>query len=476
MSAVDACFDLFKSLQRELTDFQKEIHLPENTELGSGHPGNRVFSEFFAQYRKSTWFVHKPEKMPAVVEASGGDDNPTIIFKASQACHGLIYSDFCQTLPEIVCNEGYEARWIPSPGSNVIVEAQLRIDNVRIHGFDALWIDMVNNSLIEESKVHGTEINLGNIPELQTWSGTLPHYECSVFLPWFYSRDFTEYFPMYYCGSLNEVTHVIKFKNNLERLLMCRRTDDHRPALLQDAIARVNRLEFRPEEPFLPRTYLPEMWGEYLYLSDMECAFNRCVSTPLDTMPRRNVVYYSDVVILDAREESHLDGSTSYVTISQPDPVHMISWVAKSVGSEVSKYHSNYTTHPTDAHLGRSPLKSATLQVNADVKSKLFESLPAWRTNRVYPLKHLACMPRSSGYNFWFMGAKSSSLYQQPGIMFTDGSLTVTFETDETSTRKYHLRVRVLVAKKFSFEDYPVTDDDRLARKTRIVGHRMPPS
>ena len=90
----------------------------------------------------------------------------------------------------------------------------------------------------------------------------------------------------------------------------------------------------------------------------------------------------------------------------------------------------------------------------------------------VYPLKHLACVPRSKGYNFWFMGAKSSSLYQQPGIIFTDGSLSVTYEADETSTRKFQLRVRVVVGKKFAFEDYPVTDDDRSGHKTRIIGHR----
>lgn len=488
MSSIDVCYDVFKALEKELTAFQRELHYPENVELGDQHPGNKVRSEFLAEYRKSTWFMHKPERMVSEIAVTSTEsDHPIVRFKAAHRCHGLIYSDFCQPLPEIICKEGYEAHWVPNVGTNVIVSCTLKIDTTRLQCFDTTWLDMYANSLIDECDVAAYNENVGNIPELQEWSPVLPKYDCSVPLPWFYNRGFSDYFPMYYCGSLNEVVHEIKFRNRLDALLHVRKVSDPDSIVpLVEAISTVNGIPFNVDSPFMPATSCrPEMWGEYLYLTDIECVFNRCITMPLDMLPRRNTIYYHDVVAFDSRSKHNLRDVSVEVRISHPDPIHMIGWVCRNVKAEASKHYGTYTTGAgSGLGAGASPIRNSTLQINENVTSKIFERLPSWRTNRVYPLKHLACKPRSKGFNFWFMGAKSSSLNLQPGIIFHEGCLTI--EPEDTNPyiganpavkpntdTEFHLQVRALVTKKFSFAAFPTTDAERHAMKTRIVPHKV---
>lgn len=469
MSNVEVCYGLFKKLEGELNTFQRELHYPENVSLGINYPGNRIHSSFFSELRKSTWILHKPERMTSVLTISSNAlDDPIISFKAALECHGLVHSDFVQTLPEIVCKEGYHARWIPDICVNIIDQATFKFDNTRIQSFDTLWIKMYINSLIAQEHKATIDINIGNVPELQEWNSFLPRYECSLPLPWLYNSSFSNYFPLYYCGSLNEVVHEIKYKNRLDRLLLARNIETGAIVPIAEAIDMVNGLKFDPDQPLMPKNgCVPEMWADYVYFTDMECKYNQCVSIPPDSYPRRNTVYYQDVVAFDSRDD--VPTGPNYVNITSTDPIHMLGWVARNTQAPYAEYYPTYTMAP----YGYSPIKDTTLQVDTTVTSKIFENLPAWRTNRVYTAKHLSRIPNDKSFNFWFLGATSETQDQQPGILFNNGCLSVNIENVDPyhlkEDGKYQLQVRGVVAKKFTFVDYPTTFEDRQAMKTKII-------
>jgi hypothetical protein len=415
--------------------------------------------------------------MMSVIESTSSlDEDPTIIFKVAMGCHGLIHSDFVQTLPEIVCQPGYQARWIANIGLKIITEARLKFDGKKIQGFDTLWLEMFYNTMIEEAKVPEFERNLGNIPALQEWQSFLPKYDCTVLLPWFYNRDFTNYFPIYQCGTLNELTHEVKFKNDLNKLLLVQRIEDGKLVPLAEGISRINRMTYVEDCPRMPTSgCIPEMWGEYLFLSDLECNANRHIANP--------TIYYHDYITVDAREEVNLRGGKVGVDLTYTDPVHMIGWVMRNVSSEGRRDASNYTSHPSDRLAGWSPIANSTLQITRDVNSKLFERMPSWRTNRAYPHRQLLCTPRNRGMHFWFLGSTAKSSNHHPGVVFNDGHLAVELEdtnpfigatlADGTvipanEDDKFQLQVRLVTTRKFTFRVVPESEAQRQAFKSVI--------
>ena len=399
-----------------LTPFQKTIHYPENLNLGPTHPGNRVRSEFYSENRRATWFFRTPERLECSYE------NDILIAKPNLNHSGLLSTDLTLHLPSIKCKNGYKAKWIHNVGFEYIQECQLHFDEDIVQSFDTKWIELYHQAFTKQS----SDLTLGNIESLQNFYTNLPSYECNITLPWFYSQDYPQFFPLYLCGTLNNVQHRIRMNREIHRYLQCIRDSDNSMVSIEEAI------ELMDDKPITDLLEVPTMWGEYIDLSDIELDYRRNDESFTQFL-------YTDIV---SNNSTLCKQSKFEMKIQCPYPVNGLGWILQQNGTNVS------------------PKSSSLLIPNRTI----FEQLPSYRTEKLYPSRHFISIPRQNGYNFWFMGTNVASLNPQPGIVLHNGTFCVVID----SLNSVDCFVRLMITKRLSFTQYPKTNQEQKEFKSRI--------
>lgn len=462
---------LFNALKETLSKFQGSLHRPEDVSLGAVHPGNHVHTIFYTQSRRTSYYYHYPEVLPHV----NSTDSPVYIYRAKSSPHGLLSTDICQKLPSVVCNEGYEARWTHNVGSNIVETGTLTLNDEIIQSFDSVSVDFHGQSMINPGSRDQRSINLGNIPSLQQWSGTLHEFETNFQLPWFYSADCTKYFPLYYCGMLDHLEHSLKLRRNLNDLLIVRHIASGKlvPA---DATSidhyGGNRIKDHKLE--LP---VPQMYGEYMYLSDIECEFNRAVCDKGDEIHnRRNVFYVEDVISMSSENAVELGTTVTFQIPNTEYPVVSFAWAAQNATAVANKYYSNYSTNAEDHSIGWSPIATSTINPG---KAPIFKDMPSFRTERVYPMTQMACVPDEKGFNFWAMGVNQGDSNFEPGVVIKNGSVSVKLadmdpflklkeEGPAHATDKYFVHLRMTYIKRLTFTSFSIDERSRGTTRSEI--------
>ena len=452
----------FVELKKSLTAFQHSLHMPEDQKKGVDHPGNQVATIFFSQYRRATWYHIFPE----VLEASNPGENK-FVFKASPRPHGLLFTDLCQKLPTIICHEGFEARWTHNVGSNVIVDGTFNHNDTALQHLDQVSDDMHSQSMIEESARFSHEQNIGNLAILQDWNSTLPTYETSYTIPWFYSRDLSTYFPLYFCGFLDRIEHRLTLRRSVPQLLMVRNAETgERVPCDAKSIMSIDGHDATGEYLKMP---MPTMYGEYLYLSDIECSNNRCFTTTGARVgDYRNVLYIEDMIAIDEENPSKLGDTVTLKCENSEFPVHTFAWVAQHEGAKDDAYYSNYSTNPQDHTRGWSPIASTTMNLG---KARVFEKYPSFRTERVHTPRHFPCGPREPGYNFWTTSAKAKDYNPKPGVVIKNGSVTVRLQdtnplvglrdSEKACRVNFRVKLRMTYTKRVVFTTFPHDESER---------------
>lgn len=461
----------FEDLKRTLTIFQKTLHEPEDTKKGPDHPGNQVLTAFYSTYRKTTWHYHHPERLDVTSSETG------FSFRAKPQPHGLLYSDIVQVLPSIVCNPGYEARWTHNPGSNVIETGAFVFNDKVLQSIDYIYNDIHGQSMIEEKDRDIRSINLGNLAMLQDWNTALPTYTTSFMPPWFYASSLSAYFPLYFCGFLDRIEHRLKLRRNVSDLLLVRQVADEKGELPTPVRVALDTRSIRSINSLPPvadqlKLKSPEMWAEYLYLSDIECTNNLCMTNVGASLHKvgdyRNVLHIEDMIAMDDPNPVALGSTVSVKCENSEYPVHAFAWVAQNETAKSQGYYSNYSTNTEDCLHGWSPLQHATINAG---RARLITEYPSYRTERVNTPRHYPCTPREPGYNLWSLGVKALDVNPKPGVVIHNGSVTVRLvdmnplvglRANETPCRAtFSLKVRMSFVKRATFTKFPKTEDAR---------------
>jgi hypothetical protein len=455
------CFD---DLKKALNKFQESLHLPEDEKKGEGHANNHVSTVFFTQYRRTTWYYHFPEQL----EFSGTENR--FVFRANAIPHGLLNTNLCQTLPSIVCNQGYKARWTHNVGSNVMENGVLAFNDTLLQTLDYVSVDMNGQSVIDSSLREDREINLGNITKLTEWNTVLPSYPTIFKIPWFYALEPSSYFPLYLCGFLDRVEHRLTLRRDVANLLHVQNEDGKRVLVDKISIKFIDG-KAPTETPKMP---MPVMWGDYLFLHDIECAYNRrCVSKGLDSKSgsitdQRNVLYIDDIIAEDSDNPVRLNNTVAIKINNSKFPVHSFAWVAQNETALRGEYYSNYSTDPTDHRCGWSPFKDSTLSTGKDC---IFKDFPSYMTERGCPSLHYRGMPKEPGYNFWTLAIRAHEYCPKPGIIIKDGQLSVRLKDMNaevglvdgqiSSEDLFRVRLRMTYTKRVVFTKFPVDEHAR---------------
>ena len=208
----------------------------------------------------------------------------------------------------------------------------------------------------------------------------------------------------------------------------------------------------------------PEMRGEYVMMSDMECEHNRCNISK----------YNTDVFDIDnvkAMESDNMYGVNSTVSMKikdMPFPVHTIHWKATNMTAYNNNYLSNYTTNSEDHTFGESPIRWASLSSPQGI---LFKNLESYICEKIVPYKNFGKMPKYAGYGCWTNAVSAADpLYPKPGIKLDEGELTFRLEDTKNpdSKDKYRVNVRVVYTYRITFKDYPKNEMERNSKGVEV--------
>lgn len=439
---------IFKRLKDvvEKSQYQKDLHFSEEKE----EEETLIRTHFLNIKRRETWSYRCNLKL----DCNGDISNPSNISYRVRTLpyHGLLYTVLIQKLPQIKAKTGFEIRWCPNVGSNIVKQAEFQVNDTIWQTLDSIYFDDYHSKISQENSASLNQ-NLGNIPELQTWSNELPSGMTFFRIPWFYSLHTSKMFPLYYCGKEDRIEHQLTLRRNLKDLLMIRSVDTGEMIPFDEACIEVSNLE-------LPA---PEMRGDYVMMSDMECEHNRCNGSK----------YHTEVFDIDnvkAVASDNVYGTNSTVSIKikdMPFPVHTIHWKAENVNASSVNYLSNYSTCTEDHTKGISPIRWASLSCPQGI---LFKNMESYITDKIIPSNHFNKIPEHPGYGCWTNATSAADpLYPKPGIKLDEGELTFRIEdNDEESKNKYRLHSRIVYTYRITFKEYPKTESERNSKGIEV--------
>jgi hypothetical protein len=389
----------------EMTDLQREMHLPENLDLGPQHSGNELRSDIFIDYRRTTHILHKPYKLIVehLTDLEGITPKKEIKFTINGQRSGLKYSELSFELPAIKCKDTYTAMWRLD---NLITRCNLYLDDIKLQSFDTITIEMYLNSMISEAFKKQIKTNAGYDYNIKTPVQVIEKDKISLQLPWLYNFD--HYFPLYKCGKLNKLIHEVIYTQQISDLMVCYNS-------LGEKVSFGEAISSSPE-----LLTIPVMTAELLLFSDLELDYLNEIEGPA----RSNTIYYTDFI-------ESLSGSLN----SNGFPVYMLGFGSienidkKRVFSENIDLVSIKTSPDTD----------------------LITDIDFWKTNRVYTIKHLQCVPDIKGLGFWYLGTKFRLGSFNSGLTFTDGALKFIYSEDAVGEPVSEPVCRLFVTKKLKF-------------------------
>jgi hypothetical protein len=459
---------LFEETRKGLSSYQRALHYPTGPKGDADHVDNQVHAVFYSTFRKTTWYFHHPAKLDCII--SGSEQNSVTFRARSTPHHGLLYTSLIAQLPSITAKDGYEVRWCPNVGINIFETASMSFNDDQIQNLDHIYCDNYVQTRIPATDLGTVNIGLGNIPTLQDWSSRLPSHSTSFIIPWFYTIDPTAFFPLYMCGAMDRVEHNLTLRRKISQLLMVRKItgSDQEPIMVPFSSEYVT-VGNGPQvmEPEIP---IPEMFGEYLYLTEMESNYYRC------QLPRDSINIDS-VHCLDSENPSTLNTT---VVVSIPEmryPVHTIHWVAENTTALSYNYRSNYTTMINGSQ-GHSPIEWTTLETS---KGAIFRNLASLHTERIHPSIHFRAAPHLPGYNAWTFGMRAHELGPKPAINMSLGKISVRLKSPSSSIdgmdidsnrvsspETFVVKVRLVYTHKLKFKSYPSNDEERSSRNAVV--------
>lgn len=455
---------LFNSYKTILTQFQRAIHTP-NDDI----KGDEVHSVFYSEFRKATWYSKHPEKLTTSNETNGEGE---VIYRANTKYHGLTFTDISVDIPSIICKDGYTASWSPHLGTNILERMRIKFNDIVIQEMDQVYMDMHTEGLITSDERKIKKENMGDISLLKDWNIKLPGIPISFVLPTFYSETISKFFPLYFCGFLDRLDHCLKLRTKIEDLVLVKKDNVIEKASI-DSIEKVGKNSMSLNIT-IPK---PDIWGQYIYLPDFECDFNRqsaSSASSKELFNQRNIFMVENVIDINGPNPTKLGKKHQTLIPDTGYPIHRICWVAQNQTSLSINNYSNYSTNFEDQKLGWDPIEYST--INFGKGNHVYE-MPSFRTSRVYPSRELMATPEEKGYHYWSLSATKSTVNPPPGIRIINGELSVKLSDTNpfishgdaiASNDDYMVHIRLCMYRMMRFKVFPKDENLRNSSHAEI--------
>lgn len=431
---------------------QSEMHLPTGKKGDINDQKNILYSVHQRGKQKTLWYQSSWESMTD----QNVPTNPELVTYKSKIYpyHSLHRSLLSTLTPEIKAKEGYEIRFCDDLFINMIKEFRLNFNDTELQYGNDKFLSF-NLKLRKDWETISDEI--GNRDSLVSWSDSIKSEFISLYLPWCYSVDKSDAFPLNLCGQSDRLEHIVEFNLKIQNLILIRESSSGNLIEFDRSLIQVsNNSEIIP---------IPEMEGLYTTLTSKECEYINCIK---DEDEGKKEYFSSSIYYIEDENETTL-GKKVHLKIDSKNnyPVNSIYWGALNLTESEKEKNSVYHYLNNDEMF--SPIK--TTKIESSVGTVL-ENKSSYKTEKGYSSSQFERVPRTPGFNLW----KNSVLCHDdprkflPGIKFNSGSVVVTLNDKNKSTSDRYLTFCILCHyKKFHFTNYPKTQEERLHTGATIV-------
>ena len=438
----------------DTSDFQKEMHTPTGKIGDVNDQRNVLYSVHQRGKQKTLWYMSSWESMVD----QNVPTNPELVTYKSRIYpyHSLHRSMISTVTPEIRAADGYEIRFCDDLFINMVKEFRLMFNDVELQFGNDRFLNF-NLKLREDWETISREI--GNRESLISWTDCLPREFISMYIPWCYSRDKNDAFPLSLCGHNDRLEHIIEFNLKLSELILVRKTDDGEIVDFD-----MKHIQVSGNSGIVP---IPEMEGLYTTLTAQECEHVNCTQDENNGHKEyftESIYYVEDEneTVLGKRVNLKIDSKNNF-------PVNSIYWGAINVTD--SEREKSLIFHYDDENNNSfSPVKLTKLETSIGT---ILDNKSSYKTERGYALSQFCRVPPVPGFNLW----KNSVLVSDdprkfpPGINFGSGSISVTLADKNTTSNKYLVFGILVHQRKFLFTSYPKTQEERLHISATIQAH-----
>lgn len=428
-----------------LTDFQRELHLPPNDgtphiiqelqnipleKFMSGkttakflleiselveerieeHKNNLVESHFSANCKRMSWATHIPVNMECKNESN------TLIYTCNSKFDFFMHCYMRTTFPALEVKdsvkERYQICWPHNVGTNICKEGILRYDDDTAQTIDNVWLDISGQFFIDPGFRDLYNTTIGNIPCLEEWTTSLPEYPTDVPQPWYYSKHISLAIPLCLC-SKSRVTHTYTPRLKIEELLRIRVMKNYKDVIADDGNKikpiwvpgkfNAKLIKGIPKDGLIAT---PELWGRYALVTDEERKWHRTASS--------SIKYIQDIVRISS-DNPKTYGQTEDLKILTTTPCLAMFWVGENMDATKHRNRSNYTTNSEDVYAGWNPCKNASLMIGIGYR---FKELPSDHFDRMEPWYYFKSPPTEPGYNACSLSFDPNNLDNDVGITF----------------------------------------------------------
>jgi hypothetical protein len=412
-----------KDQLNSLTSLQKECHdIPsENSELA-------ISSIVHYSPTKCFWYSKHDCKLSTFDKNKAKDE---ISFKVDSSYHHLTHSYMRQELPAIRVKDKYKNNiriaWCHNLGINIVTQAKLKSgDNNIIQTIDNTYHDIRFAFFRKPGMDNLSRLGVGSIPILENWTIFLPALPLISIHPWFYSKSESLSLPIGLFS--NGISHVYNLERNVSKLLRMQHRknendewkDIHFRAKYLDGVSSETKIDF------------PELWGNYLYLSEDELKYNKNCSGD-------RTFYIEDVIINDSDKSEHLDDKVS-VDIKCSYPIKAMFWMGRNETAKKFNNHSNYTTNSKNVYEGWCPIKTSTMAYG-DGNSYVFQDRTSDHFSQIQVQKNFSSAPFTAGYLAHCFSSNLESVDHDVGFNINKKGVKLTVQLGDTDPFKRSIKM-----------------------------------
>lgn len=435
----------------ENSKIQKEMHTPTGKVGDIDDPRNVLYSVHQRGKQKTLWYMNSWESM---VDQNVPTNPELVTYKSKMyPYHSLHRSMLSTVTPEIKAKEGYEIRFCEDLFINMIREFRLNFNDTELQYGNDKHLHF-SSKLNENWETISSEI--GNRESLTSWTDCIRSEFISLYIPWCYSRDKNDAFPLSLCGNNDRLEHIIEFNLSLKNLLLIRDSEGN------DVEFDMKHIDVSGNTDSIS---IPEMEGLYTTLTSKECEHVNCTQDENQGVKEyfsESIYYLEDEneTVLGKKVNLKIDSKHNY-------PVNSVMWGAINV-TESEKEKTLVFHYEDESGNSVSPVKLTKLESSIGT---IIENKSSYKTERGYSMSQFPNLPVNPGYNLW----KNSVLVKDdprkftPGINLSSGNISVTLKDRGTTTNKYLVFSILCHTRKFVFTSYPKTQKERLHVSATIM-------
>lgn len=396
---------------------QRSLHVPVTE-------SEKIRSNFYREFSKSTFHTTQIESF----KQSKVSDSKIDFIHTGGATY-LIYSYMTQYYPAIRVLPKFRKTiricWTHNLAINTIKEARMHSDGVNIFGFSKIFLDHMNQNWVDPAFKDQVQIDIGNAPCMEVWNTSLPSYNTTLDLPFYYSFDETLAYPTVLDKNL---IHSFTFKNKIAELLRMQELKlVNGKETWKDIPCKFSCLSGIPSDFRLPS---PELWGRFSYNADYEIEWLKC---------HENVTQiFNDIITIKSTNPEKI-GKTLTVELNSEHPWQCLMWKAENMKATANRYLSNYTTNWESIDEGWSPMKTVNYEYTG---GKKFDDMDSQHFETVVSRHHFKSVSHEAGYNAFSQCNNPFSAKIDVGVVTCDtkpkfsvvlGSNNIFEETEEDS-------------------------------------------